>query len=375
MIIPFNKPLILGTEMELLSEVFETSEFSANGPFTEKCQLFLETELGYEKALLTTSCTSALEMAAMLLEIQPGDEVIVPSYAFVTTANAFANRGAKIVFADSRKDHPVIDETRIDELISSKTKAIVALHYGGMACNMDAIMTIARKHDVMVVEDNAQGIGSKYNGNPLGGIADLGTISFHESKNIHCGEGGAILINNRKFVERAQVLWDMGTDRAAFRKGKVKSYGWVDVGSSFYPSELNAAFLFAQLGQVKRVNDSRRLVWNRYNDELSNLASKGCFSLPFNPTSSSHNAHIFYLILESKQMRDEFLRYLMSNGIAASFHFQSLHRSSFFASKYTGVELINSDRFSDCLLRLPIYFGLTLDEQRHIIASIEKFYE
>ncbi|MFT4545626.1 MAG: dTDP-4-amino-4,6-dideoxygalactose transaminase [Bacteroidia bacterium] len=372
--IPFNKPLVLGTEKANITDVLDSGNVAANGSFTKKCHQFLQTELNYDKSFLTTSCTSALELAALLLDIVPGDEVIVPSYAFVTTANAFATKGAKIVFCDSREDNPNIDETAIERLISPKTKAIVALHYGGVPCTMDAIMAVAKKHSVAVIEDNAQGIGSFYNGKPLGGIGDLGAISFHETKNIQCGEGGAFLVNNAELTERASVVWEMGTNKADFRLGKVSSYGWVDVGSSFYPSELNAAFLFAQLSELKKVNEKRMELWNVYYSQLSDLGNQGFFKLPQILEGAVHNAHTFYLVTNSKEERNKLIRGLAEEGISAPFHFQSLHKSAFFEDKYDGPSLSNSDRFSDCLMRLPLYHELRADQQQYVISSVRKFY-
>ena len=372
--IPFNKPLVLGTEKANIADVLDSGNVAANGSFTKKCHQFLQSELNYDKSFLTTSCTSALELAALLLDIVAGDEVIVPSYAFVTTANAFATKGAKIVFCDSREDNPNIDETAIERLISPKTKAIVALHYGGVACNMDAIMAVAKKHSVAVIEDSAQGIGSFYNGKPLGGIGDVGAISFHETKNVHCGEGGALLVNNAELVERAGVVWDMGTNKADFRLDKVSSYEWVDVGSSFYPSELNAAFLFAQLTELKKVNKKRMELWKVYYSQLSDLGARGLFVLPQILADTLHNAHTFYLVTKSIEERDTLIQSLKEQGISAPFHFQSLHKSAFFSGKHDGPPLSNSDRFSDCLVRLPLYHELRADQQQHVIYSIRKFY-
>lgn len=374
MIIPFNKPLVIGTENGFMAQVLESGHFSAKGPFTERCHQILQANLEYKHPLLTTSCTSALELAALLLGIQPGDEVIIPSYAFVTSANAFASKGAKIVFADSQKDHPNIDEELIEGLITPKTKAIVALHYAGAPCNMKAIMAIAKKHDVKVIEDNAQGIGSTYQSKPLGGIGHLGAISFHDTKNVHCGEGGAILVNDETLVERASVVWDMGTNKAAFRSGKVSSYGWVDIGSSFYPSELNAAFLYGQLTQLEAVTEYRMVLWKQYYDGLAELSSHGHFDLPQLADGTSHNAHTFYLITKSEVERQELIMALSSKGISSVFHFQSLHKSSYFKEKHDGRELINANKFSNCLVRLPLYHALTTKEQQYIVDQVRNFF-
>jgi dTDP-4-amino-4,6-dideoxygalactose transaminase len=372
--IPFNRPLVLGTEQSKIAGVFESGKFAGNGETGRWCQEELEKQLGYNKALLTTSCTSALELAALLLDIGEGDEVIIPSYAFVTTANAFANRGATIVFADSKKDHPSIDETRVEELITPKTKAIVVLHYGGVACEMDVLKAISAKHSVHLIEDNAQGIGCYYKGKALGGIGTIGALSFHETKNVHCGEGGAILINNPALVSRAEVVWDMGTNRQEFKEGKVNSYGWVDLGSSFYPSSLNAAFLSAQLPELEKVNATRKGLWDNYYQAFENLESQGDVGRPKIPEYARHNGHTFYLVTESKYQRDGLIAYLSEMGISASFHFQSLHRSNYYAEKHNGNSLPNADHFSDCLVRLPLYYDLSVEDQQRVIDEVLKFF-
>jgi len=371
--VPFNRPLILGTEQAQVSKVFESGRFAGNGAFGNHCQKKLEKKFGYQKCLLTTSCTSALEFAALILDIGKGDEVIIPSYAFVTTANAFANRGAKIVFADSRPDHPSIDETHVEELITPKTKAIVALHYGGVACEMDTLKAIADNHSIYLIEDNAQGIGSFYKGQPLGGIGTIGALSFHDTKNIHCGEGGAILVNDDSLLKRSEVVWDMGTNRKEFKDGKVNSYGWVDLGSSFYPSELNSAFLLAQLEQLEEVTTKRLGLWNNYYDAFRELEMKGLVERPKIPSSAKHNGHTFYLIMSSKVERDKLISFLAENELQASFHFQSLHRSTYFAGKHQGKELENADRFSDCLIRLPLYIGVE-SHQEQVVSSVHQYY-
>lgn len=373
--IPFNKPLVLGNEKDIITDVIESKSFSANGVFTQRCHQFLEQQLKYKKALLTTSCTSALELAAQLIGILPGDEVIIPSYAFVTTANAFASKGAKIVFADSQENHPNIDDQKLESLITAKTKVIVALHYGGVACNMDAIMAVAKKHSVWVVEDNAQGIGSTLNGKPLGGIGHMGALSFHETKNIHCGEGGALLVNSKDFSTRAPIVWDMGTNKADYKMGKVRSYGWVDIGSSYYPSELNAAFLNVQLHELNSVNSKRMSLWTNYYDQFAQLESSGYVKRPELNGDSKHNAHTFYLLTKTVDERDELIAFLAQKEISATFHFQSLHRSAYFAEKYSGQELPNADRFSNTLVRLPIYHSLLKGEQSHIVEMVYQFYQ
>ena len=372
--IPFNRPLVLGTEQARISEVFESGRFAGNGEFGKRCQTVLEDKLGYKKCLLTTSCTSALEFAALILNIGEGDEVIIPSYAFVTTANAFANRGAKIVFSDSRPGHPSIDETNIEGLITPKTKAIVALHYGGVACKMDLLKAIADKHSIHLIEDNAQGIGSFYKGQPLGGIGTIGALSFHDTKNIHCGEGGAILVNDDSLLKRSEVVWDMGTNKKEFKDGKVNSYGWVDLGSSFYPSELNSAFLLAQLEQLEEVTTKRLELWNNYYEAFAEIEERGIVERPNIPSYAKHNGHTFYLITSSKDERDKLISFLSKQGIQATFHFQSLHRSKYFGDKYKGNRLLNSDRFSDTLVRLPLFYRLDSDQER-VIEAVLDFYK
>ena len=372
--IPFNRPLVLGTEQNQVSKVFESGRFAGNGDFGKLCQQELEKQFGYQKCLLTTSCTSALEFASLLLDIGPGDEVIVPSYAFVTTANAFANRGAKIVFADSRPDHPSIDEKRVDVLINSKTKAIVVLHYGGVACEMDKLKAIAERHSIYLIEDNAQGIGSYYKDQILGGIGTLGALSFHETKNIHCGEGGSILINEPKLIPRAEIVWDMGTNRQEFKEGKVNNYGWVDLGSSFYPSALNSAFLLAQLSEVQHVNASRTSLWQTYFEAFEEIEKQGKVERPIIPKYARHNGHTFYLITESKEQRDQLIDYLSEVGISATFHFQSLHQSNFYSHKYVGPDLTNADSFTNRLVRLPLFYSLTNENQQLIIARVNQFF-
>ncbi len=373
--IPFNRPLVLGTEQAMISEVFDSGKFSGNGEIGSWCQSELEKQFGYHKVLLTTSCTAALEFAALLLDIGEGDEVIVPSYAFVTTANAFANRGAKIVFADCRADHPSIDESRVEELITPRTKAVVALHYGGVACEMETLKEIADRNEICLIEDNAQGIGSWYKNKSLGGIGTIGALSFHETKNIHCGEGGAVLINDLTLVSRAELVWDMGTNRKEFKEGRVNNYGWVDLGSSFYPSALNSAFLRAQLPETQRVNLERMNLWNTYFEGFAELEIQGKAERPKIPEYARHNGHTFYLMVESKQTRDALISHLAGHGVSAAFHFQSLHRSKYFANRYVGGELHNANCFSDCLVRLPLFYGLKEDNQNAVIEFVNRFFK
>lgn len=369
--IPFNKPYLAGKELHYIAESINNGHISGNGVFTKKCQLFLENRYGFRKCLLTTSCTDALEMCAMLLDIKPGDEVIVPSYAFVSTALAFTRQGAKIVFADSRPDHPGIDEASIEKLITPKTKAIVVLHYAGVACDLDIIMAIADKYHLFVVEDAAQAIDSFYNGRPLGGIGHLGTFSFHETKNIQCGEGGLLVINDEQFVKRAEILWEKGTNRAAFFRGEIDKYGWVDIGSSFLPSDMIAAFLYAQLENIDQIQNRRLSIWNRYHEVLKKYKESAIITLPVIPEFASNNAHIFYLLFSSLEQRSSFIRKMKENGCASVFHYLSLHKSEYYRSHHDGREMVHADRYMDTLVRLPFYYELQGNSFDYLLEKIE----
>lgn len=376
--IPFNKPYLTGNETAYIEEAVKSGKISGNGNFTKKCQSFFETNYGIKKALLTTSCTDALEMAAILIDIKEGDEVIMPSYTFVSTANAFVLRGAKIVFADSRKDHPNIDETKIESLITSKTKAIVPVHYAGVACEMDTIMEIAAKHNLYVIEDAAQAVDSYYTGKngikkALGSIGHLAAFSFHETKNIISGEGGLLAVNDDKFIERAEIIWEKGTNRSSFFRGEVDKYGWVDIGSSFLPSEIIAAFLWAQLENLEKIQVKRKEIWNNYFIRLKDWAQKNEIELPLIPEYATNNAHMFYLVCKNLEQRTKLLTHLKQNEILAVFHYISLHTSPFYLSKYEGGELPETDRFTDCLLRLPLFFELTDEQQQKIINIFNEF--
>lgn len=374
--IPFNKPFLVGKELSYIEKAVKSGKISGNGYFTVKCQEFFQEKYGLKKALLTTSCTDALEMAAMLMDINEGDEVIVPSYTFVSSALAFTRQGAKIKFADSRPDHPGIDELAIENLISPKTKAIVVVHYAGVACDMDLIMNIAEKYNLFVVEDAAQAIDSFYKGKPLGSIGHFGAFSFHETKNIISGEGGLLTINDERFIDRAEIIWEKGTNRSAFFKGEVNKYGWVDTGSSFLPSELISAFLYAQLEYLEKIQEKRKALWNTYYNTLKVL-DKEYLKLPYLPTFSTNNAHMFYLILKDVEERDKLITYLKDNGVHVVFHYLSLHKSSYHLDSGTG-ELQNlplSDRYTDCLVRLPLYYDLGIKDVKRISGLIIKFFE
>lgn len=366
--IPFNKPYLTGKEMHYMYQAVYSGKISGNGMFTKKCQSYFEDNYGFKKALLTTSCTDALEMCAILADIKHGDEVIIPSYTFVSTALAFVRQGAKIVFADSRADHPGIDEDKIEELITPKTKAIVPVHYAGVACDMDKIMHIARKHNLLVIEDAAQAIDSFYKGKPLGSIGHLAVFSFHETKNINSGEGGLLAINDERFIKRSEIIWEKGTNRAEFFRGEVNKYGWVDVGSSFLPSEIIAAYLWAQLENLEDIQKRRREIFDLYYDGLKEWAEVNGIKLPYIPEYATNNGHMFYLVLNNMEQRDKLLTHLKENGIFCVFHYLSLHKSEFYKGKYDGNELENADRYTECLVRLPFYYELSNDEVLKIIT-------
>lgn len=374
--IPFNKPFFSGNETAYIQQAVNLyGKISGNGYYTKKCQHFLEDIGHFKRCLLTTSCTTALEMAAILANIKPGDEVIVPSFTFVSSALAFVRQGAKIVFADSRPDHPNIDTEQIENLITSRTRAIVSVHYAGIACDMDKILLLSTKYNIIIIEDAAQGIDSKYKDKPLGGIGQFGCFSFHETKNIQCGEGGMLAINDPKYDSRAEIIWEKGTNRAEFFRGEVDKYGWVDTGSSFLPSEISAAFLFAQLESLKRIQRKRTAIWQTYYCLLIPLANQGLFKIPSIPPYATNNAHLFYLICNSLDERTLLIEYLKKNDILAVFHYQSLHKSKYYKEKHDGRELPNSDHFSDCLVRLPLYYDLRIIEVEYICNRIKAFYE
>ncbi len=357
--VPFNKPYLTGKELVYIQEAVASGKISGNGMFTQKCHDFFESRYGFKKVLLTTSCTDALEMCAMLLNIGEGDEVIVPSYTFVSTALAFVRQGAKIVFADSGSDNPNMDVTQLRELITPKTKAIVAVHYAGVACDMDAIMDLANEHDIFVVEDAAQAIDSYYKERPLGSIGHLGCFSFHETKNIIAGEGGMLTINDERFVKRAEILWEKGTNRAEFFRGEINKYGWVDTGSSFLPSDIIAAFLFAQLENLDKIQERRKSIWELYFSFLAPHANHGGYTLPIIPDFATNNAHMFYLICQDLETRSKIIERLKAENCHAVFHYLSLHESEYYHLKHDGRKLPNSDRYADCLLRLPMFYELS----------------
>ena len=372
--IPFNKPYLTGRETQYIEQAVRSGKISGNGEFTKKCQQFFEQKYGFKKCLLTTSCTDALEMCAILADIQSGDEVIIPSYTFVSTALAFVRQGAKIIFADSYENNPNIDADKIETLITPHTKAIVPVHYAGMACDMDKIMALAAKYNLLVIEDAAQAIDSFYRRGvlhtPLGSIGHLSAFSFHETKNIISGEGGMLVINDERFVRRAEIIWEKGTNRAEFFRGEVNKYGWVDTGSSFLPSEIVAAFLWAQIEYLDDIQAKRKQIWNTYFEGLKPLADKGYFRLPETPEYATNNAHAFYLLFNSLEERTELIAHLKKNDILAVFHYLSLHSSEFYKNKHDGRELKNCDKFADCLVRLPMFYELEMSEIERIIKTI-----
>ncbi len=373
--IPFNKPPLTGNEQQYVLQAMQSSKISGDGQFTQKCHQWFEKELGCKKALLTTSCTHALEMAAILIDIQEGDEVIMPSYTFVSTANAFVLRGAKIVFVDIRPDTMNIDETLIEQSVTDKTKAIVPVHYAGVSCEMDLIMDIANRHNLFVIEDAAQGMMSTYKGKPLGTIGHLGTFSFHETKNYTSGgEGGLLIINDERFIDRAEIIREKGTNRSLFFRGMVDKYSWVDIGSSYLPNELSAAYLWGQLEKADEINQDRLETWQYYYENLKDLEDKGFIVLPSTPNECVHNAHMFYIKVKDLKERTDILKFLVDNGVLAVFHYVPLHSSEaglkfgeLSNNKYTTKE-------SERLIRLPIWHKITQKECQNVIDVLLKFY-
>ena len=375
-----------GKETEYIRQAVEGGKISGNGDFTKRCQKFFEERYGFRKCLLTTSGTDALEMAAILTGVGPGDEVIVPSYTFVSTALAFIRCGAKVVFADSRADEPNIDASEIESLITPRTKVIVPVHYAGCACDMDAIMAIAEKHGLLVVEDAAQAVDSFYeskvkvkgegeerNRRPLGGIGHLGCFSFHETKNIISGEGGMLTINDERFIRRAEIIWEKGTNRAEFFRGEVNKYGWVDIGSSFLPTEIVSAFLWAQLEQLDEIQAERKRLWGRYWDFLEDVRREtgDGFQLPRIPEYATNNAHMFYLLFPDLARRTDFIAKMRARDVLTVFHYLPLHSSAYYAKRHDGRPLPNCDRYADTLVRLPLYYGLGPDQDK-VFAAIRE---
>lgn len=367
--IPFNKPYCSGREISYIQEVCRSTTMSGNGQFTKLCHGFFEKRYGFRKCLLTTSGTDALEMCAMLCDLEAGDEVIVPSYTFVSSAIAFLREGAVIRFADSGAGNPNITAENIEPLINNKTKVIVVVHYAGVACDMDSIMALAEKHNLLVVEDAAHAIDSYYKDKPLGSIGHLAAFSFHETKNINCGEGGMLVVNDERFVRRSEILWEKGTNRAEFYRGMVNKYGWCDTGSSFLPSELNAAFLWAQLEQLDEIQGKRRHIWESYDKELKGNLPKG-ITRPELPEYATNNYHMYYLLCENLEQRTKLMNYLKNNGVQTTFHYLPLHSSAYYQDKHDGRQLPNCDRFADTLVRLPLFYELKDEEINKITKLI-----
>jgi dTDP-4-amino-4,6-dideoxygalactose transaminase len=373
--ISFNKPHLTGKELHYISEAHALGQLSGDGPFTKRCNAWLEQQTGCTKALLTNSCTAALEMSAMLADISPGDEILMPSYTFSSTANAFVLRGGTPVFVDIRPDTLNIDETKIEAAITPKTRAIVPVHYAGVSCEMDAIMDIADRHHLLVIEDAAQGVGSEYKGKPLGSIGHLGCLSFHETKNIIAGEGGALLINDERFVERAEVIREKGTNRSKFFRGEVDKYTWVDVGSSYLPGEIVAAFLWAQMEDAKRITDKRLAIWNTYDAGLDGLAREGDLRLPVVPSSCKNNAHMFYVLFSDLAVRTQAIDYFKQRDITTVFHYVPLHSSpAGLRFGRTDGDMSVTDDTSDRLLRLPLYYDMTEADTGRVIETLISFF-
>lgn len=379
--IPFNKPYLTGREIKYIQDVLKSRILSGNGKYTKLCQDFFEKKYYYKKCLLTSSCTDALELASILIGLNPGDEVIMPSYTFVSTANAFILRGCKILFADSRPDHPGIEEDEIESLITSRTKAIVPVHYAGISCDMQKILGLAKKYNLYLIEDAAQAVDSYFiteagNKIPLGSFGNCSCFSFHETKNIVAGEAGMIVVNDEKLRKRSEVIWEKGTNRSAFYRGEVDKYNWIDLGSSFLPPEITASFLWGQLQYMDEIQNKRGVIWQKYHESLQPIATNYDVSLPKIPKYSSNNYHIYYLVCTSAEERNDLMDFLNKKQcIRTVFHYLSLHTSPYFKSKHDGRALINCDKYSNCLLRLPIYPELKSDEQDHIIESILNYYQ
>ena len=374
--ISFNVPPYVGKEKEYVSQAIDNHKICGDGEFTKKCSAWIEEKTGTEKALLTTSCTHATEMAALLCDIQPGDEIIMPSYTFVSTADAFVLRGAKVVFVDIRPDTMNIDEKKIEAAITKKTKAIVPVHYAGVSCEMDTIMDIARRHNLCVIEDAAQGVMSKYKGKALGTIGDFGCYSFHETKNYSMGEGGALLIKNADMIENAEILREKGTNRSKFFRGQIDKYTWVNYGSSYLPSELNAAYLWAELEEADKINENRLASWNHYYEGLSELSEQGKIDLPVVPEGCEHNAHMFYIKAKDLEERTRLISFMKEQGVGCVFHYIPLHSAP--AGRKFGRfygEDVYTTRESERLMRLPMYYGLEAEQIDYVIEKIKEFYK
>ena len=375
--IPFNKPCLTGKEAHYMYQAVYTGKLSGNGYFTKKCQQFFMKRYGFKKCLLTTSGTDALEMCAMLCDLKPGDEVIVPSYTFVSTALAFLREGAKVVFADSMDSSPNLDAEKLEALVTPRTRVIAPVHYAGVACDMGVIMAVAERYNLIVVEDAAQAIDSFYKGKALGGVGHLGAFSFHETKNITAGgEGGLLVINDERFIRRSEILWEKGTNRAEFFRGAVNKYGWVDMGSSFLPSEINAAFLYAQLENLDDIQSKRQKLWEQYFVGLQQLAGKGLIRLPQIPGYATNNAHMFYIVCRNLEERSGLIKFLKEHEILAPFHYLSLHKSDYYKAHNDNIpKLPYCDMYADCLVRMPMFYELELEQVDMIVATIKEYFK
>ena len=369
--IAFNKTYITGSESAYIQDVISSKNLSGNGKYTELCHNFFKEKFGYKHCLLTSSCTDALEMCAILLDIKEGDEVILPTYTFVSAANAFVLRGAKIVFADSTNEHPNLDPKSVEALVTEKTKAIIVVHYGGVSVDMDPIMEIAQANNIYVVEDAAQALTTKYKSNYIGTIGHLATFSFHATKNITSGEGGLLVVNDEQFIKRSEIIWEKGTNRTAFKRGEVEKYTWVDIGSSFLPSELTAAFLWGQLQHLYSIQNQREISWKFYFEKLKQIEG---IQLPNVSNDSTNNAHIFYILCKSLEQRNTLSSFLNKNNIQAYFHFLCLHKSPAGKKFSQQLDFPNADKFENCLLRLPLHNSIRKDEQEHVVDCLQEFF-
>lgn len=371
--IAFNKPARFQSDIEYISEVLNQRHLCGNGTLTKQCNTFFTEKYGFKKVLLTTSCTDALEMAAILTGVGPGDEVILPSYTFVSTAIAFLRQGAKLVFADSGSKHPNITPEEIRKHITPKTKVIVPVHYSGVSCDMDAIMDLAHQHGIAVVEDAAQSLDAYYKGKPLGSIGDLGCFSFHDTKNVTSGEGGMLTVNNEAFIRRAEIIWEKGTNRSEFFRGEVNKYGWIDTGSSFLMADLNAALLYSQLQHLEEIQARRIQIWNKYMEALTPFNTE--VQLPYIPNYATNNGHIFYMTFKSLEERTAFVSHMRQHGIATPFHYLSLHQSPYAVTHGLNQEILpHADRYTDCLIRLPLFYDMTDDEVAYVIDTATHYF-
>jgi dTDP-4-amino-4,6-dideoxygalactose transaminase len=374
-IVPFNKPHLTGDEVRYIHSAVELGHTSGNGSFTKRCHRFFSERYGFKRCLLTSSCTDALEMCGILLDLAPGDEVIVPSYTFVSTANAFALRGARLRFADSKLDSPNVDPASIEALIGPSTKAVVVVHYAGIACDMGEILRLVKQHNLILIEDCAHSIDSFYDGKPLGSFGTFATFSFHETKNVICGEGGLLVVNDERFWKRAEMVWEKGTNRAAFARGEVQKYLWLDLGSSFLTSDIVAAFLLAQLEHLEDIQRVRITLWEQYQKRLSALEKKGALSLLPVPSYATVNGHLFAVVTRNAKERDALMEHLSSRSVNTVFHYLPLHASPFAEQRYGKPDqLVNAERFASCLLRLPFFYDLGMQRLERVCREIESFY-